>query len=252
MKQEELWWAQRAKAHWLKNGDLNTKYFHKKASKRKRKNTITSIQDHSGATWQDSTKLHSIFLDYFQNIFDSSYSYFDNTIYDVVNNMISTHDYNFLNIPFIALEVKEASRNIKADSVPGPDGLTALFYHKYWEVIGPDILDYVLNILNNEGSIKEINHTYISHIPKVKIPIKPEEFRPISLCNVILKIVTKTLSNRIKQILPNIVHENQSAFLSRRLITDNSLIASETLHYINKPRKKRMVLLESNLILQGL
>lgn len=131
LKQEELWWAQRAKAHWLKNGDLNTKYFHKKASQRKRKNTITSIQDHSGTTWQDNTKLHSIFLDYFQNIFDSSYAYFDNTIYDVVNNMISTQDYNFLNIPFIPLEVKEASRNIKADSVPGPDGLTALFNHKY-------------------------------------------------------------------------------------------------------------------------
>lgn len=73
----------------------------------------------------------------------------------------------------------------------------------------------------------------------MKIPIKPDEFRPISLCNVILKIVTKTLSNRIKQILSNIVHENQSAFLSRRLITAKSLIAFETLHYINKPRKKK-------------
>jgi len=238
LKQEELWWDQRAKAHWFKNGDLNTKYFHQKSSQRKRKNTITNIQDHSGTTWQDNTKLHSIFLDYFQNIFDSSYDYFDNTIYDVVNNMISTQDYNFLNTPFTALEVKEASRNIKANFAPGPDGLTALFYHQYWEIIGPDILDYVLNILNNEGSIKDINHTYISLIPKVKTPIKPEEFRPISLCNVILKIITKTLANRIKQILPNIVHKNQSAFLSGRLVTDNSLITFETFHYINKPRKK--------------
>jgi len=136
--------------------------------------------------------------------------------------------------------VQDAIRNLKANSAPGPDGLTALFYQKYWETIGPDILDYTLNILNNEGSIKDINHTYISLIPKVSSPTEPEEFRPISLSNVILKIITKTMANRIKQILPHIVHENKSAFLPGRLITDNSLIVFETLNYINKPMKKNI------------
>jgi hypothetical protein len=89
-----------------------------------------------------------------------------------------------------------------------------------------------LNILNNHGSLKYINHTYISLIPKVK-----SDFRPISLCNVILKIITKTLANRIKQILPNIITDQQSTF-PERLFTDNSLIVFETFHYINKPRKK--------------
>jgi len=95
-----------------------------------------------------------------------------------------------------------------------------------------------LNILNNHGNLKDINHTYISLIPKVKCPMFPFEFRPISLCNVILKIITKTLANRIKQVLPNIINDQQSAFLPGRLITDNSLIVFETFHYINKPRKK--------------
>lgn len=237
LKQEELWWSQRAKAHWLKNGDLNTKYFHQKASQRKRKNTITSIQDNSGNTWQESTKLNSIFIDYFNNIFNSSYDHYDDVIFNVVNNRITIQDYNFLNTPFTALEIKEAIRNLKANSAPGPDGLTALFYQQYWDIIGSDIIEYTLNILNNEGDIKDINHTYISLIPKIKTPSKPEEFRPISLCNVLLKIITKTLANRIKVILPNIVYENQSAFLLVRLITDNSLIAFESFNYINKPRK---------------
>lgn len=75
-------------------------------------------------------------------------------------------------------------------------------------------------------------------IPKINPPNLPSEFRPISICNVILKIVTKTLANRIKKILPNIINEFQSAFLYGRLITDNSLIAFEMFHYIRKPRKK--------------
>lgn len=132
----------------------------------------------------------------------------------------------------------EAIKNLKANSAPEPDGFTALFYQKYWSTIGPDILDFVLNILNNDGDTKTINHTYISLIPKVFSPTKPEDYRPISLCNVLLKIITKTLANMINQILPNIIHENQSAFLPGRLITDNSLIVFETLNYINKTRKK--------------
>jgi hypothetical protein len=139
---------------------------------------------------------------------------------------------------FSSQEIQEAISNLKANSAPGPDGLTALFYQKYWDIIGPDIVNYILDILNNEGSISDINHTYISLIPKIPSPTKPEEFRPISLCNVILKIITKTMANRIKQILPHIVHDNQSAFLPGRLITDNSLIVFETLNYIKKPRKK--------------
>jgi len=58
------------------------------------------------------------------------------------------------------------------------------------------------------------------------------------LCNVILKTITKTLANRVKQILPNIIKDYQSAFLPGRIITDNSFIVFETLNYIRKPRKK--------------
>lgn len=113
-----------------------------------------------------------------------------------------------------------------------------MFYQKYWEIIGPDILDYTLNILKNGAPLLSINKTYISLIPKTNFPNTPSDYRPISLCNVILKIITKIIANRIKQILPNIVHENQSAFLSGRLITNNSLLVFKTLHYLKKPRKK--------------
>lgn len=84
---------------------------------------------------------------------------------------------------------------------PGPDGLPALFYQKYWNIVGKDVEELVLKILNDNMSPESLNQTFIVLIPKCKNPISPKDFRPISLCNVVLKIVTKTIANRVKHIL---------------------------------------------------
>lgn len=73
-------------------------------------------------------------------------------------------------------------------------------------------------------------------IPKVKKTRKSDEFRPISLCNVIYKLISKVLAKRLKFILPSSVVETQSAFVPGRLITTNVMMAYETLHYMNKKR----------------
>lgn len=63
------------------------------------------------------------------------------------------------------------------------------------------------------------------------------EFRSISLGNVLYKLVTMTLVMRLKDILPHVVTENQSAFIPSRLITDNALIALELCHTMKKRSK---------------
>ena len=121
---------------------------------------------------------------------------------------------------------------MKPISAPGPEGMPPLFYHSFWPLISKDICLAVLDCLNNFHIPSVINCTNITLIPKVKSPKSITDFRPISLCNVVYKIVSKVLANRLKVILPAVVFENQSVFQAGRVIMDNIFMDFETLHYL--------------------
>ena len=95
----------------------------------------------------------------------------------------------------------------------------------------------VLNLLNSNMSIADINKTNIALVPKVKHPTRMKEPRLISLSNVVYKLISKTLVNWLKSVLPQIISKNQSVFLSERLITDNVLVAFELMHYLDHKKE---------------
>lgn len=112
---------------------------------------------------------------------------------------------------------------------PGPDGFPALFYQKDWDVVGLNTTNNCLEILNAKKGIEDQNKTNIILIPKSVNPQTNGDYRPISLCNVRYKIVTKVLANQLKHIR-KIVYEVQSAFIPGRLIIDNIIVGHECLH----------------------
>lgn len=187
--------------------------------------------------WFGEENVERLLINYFSDLFSTSYPTGIGSTCDVVKGKLSADHKSICARQFTGEEIIEAINQMHLLKSPRPDGLPALFFHKYWQIVGRDVQELVLEILNDKRAPDEINKTFIVLIPKGKNPSSPKDFRPISLWNVVMKIVTKVIANKIKLILPEIIDEEQSAFVKGRLITDNALIALECFHWMKKKKK---------------
>ena len=121
--------------------------------------------------------------------------------------MVSSSINAKLTKPYTREEVDIAIKNMAPMTAPGPDGVPPIFYRTFWPDIGLEVSNAVLSCLNSGTLLKSINHTFITLIPKVNNLESMTEFRPISLCNVIYKILSKVIANRLKPILNSIISE---------------------------------------------
>lgn len=112
-----------------------------------------------------------------------------------------------------------------------PDGIPGLFYQRFWYVVGKNVVDYVLDFLNNQNLNHQLNFTHIVLIPKCQAPDIITQYRLISLSNVIFKIASKAITNRLKPHMNKIISETQSAFVPNRLISNNVRVAYEVNHF---------------------
>ena len=121
----------------------------------------------------------------------------------------------------------------------GPDGMPPLVYQHFWPTMQHDVTSAILSWLNSGILPKPINHTLITLVLKLDNPELVSDFRPISLCNVLYKIYSKVLANRFKKFLPSLITEHQFAFAKDRLISDNIMVAFETLHHMKQHNSGR-------------
>ena len=148
------------------------------------------------------------------------------------SRVVNSEMNQYLLAEFTKSEVDIALKQMSPLKAPRPDGLPPIFFQHYWDKIGGDVVKAVLTWLNSNTICPSFNHTYITLIPKVKCPQKVTEFHPIALCNILCKLVSKVLANRLKKLLPDIISESQSAFQSDKAISNSILVAFESLNHM--------------------
>ena len=131
LESEEIMWDQRLMMQWLGLGDRNTKYFHTRASDRRRRNTIKSIMDENG-NWHDSIDgIVEVVVSYFKNLYTTSCLFCILEVLDTIPTRVIEDMNQLLIQEFTRVEVEVALKQIHPTKTPGSDGMFAMFFQKY-------------------------------------------------------------------------------------------------------------------------
>lgn len=236
--QEETLWRNKSRETWLTCKDLNTKFFHTSTLIRRRSNAVDFLKTNSGNWTSDRLEIGSNFVSHFSNLFSSSNSPIEDEMLDLFSPTITDDENQTLCSVPSELEVFQALSSFGSTKAPGPDGFTALFYKRYWSIVKFDVLNFVWSFFQDNILLKEQNHTFIALIPKQSGSHTVHHYRPISLCNIVYKLITKILANRLKILLPKIISPLQSAFVPNRNIQDNTILAHELIHSFKNKKGK--------------
>jgi hypothetical protein len=160
-------------------------------------------------------------------------------VLDAIPQKVTAEMNESLNLSYTDEEIRVALFQMGPTKAPGPDGFPALFYQTHWEFLKIEICSAVRSFLTGDPIPEGFCDSVVVLIPKTTNPQVLKNFRPISLCNILYKIASKVMANRLKLVLPDVVSENQSAFVHGRLITDNALITFECLYTVKKQHVNR-------------
>ncbi|CAL1382460.1 unnamed protein product [Linum trigynum] len=234
-KDAELFWSQRSRVSFLKEGDQNTSFFHASTVHRKQRNKISSLKDEEGAIITNPDELTDHVTTFYQTLFTRAERIDSSALQDFPKLVTNEINEALVLIPTNE-EIKQAVFDLGSTKSPDPDGFAGLFFRRFWTKIGPRFCKEVQVFFQTSIMPQGWNDTHIALIPKVLSPESIKQFRPISCCNFRYKVLSKIMSNRIKRWLPGLVSESQAAFTGGRLIQDNIIIVHEVLHHFKTRR----------------
>ena len=201
LHQDELFWQQRSRSIWLPIGDKNTKFFHQ----RRRKNHISGIQDVDGSWKTSEDQITQVAENYFQDLFTLVNPTDMGSVLDVVDKRFTSEMNDSLLQWYITEEIRQTLFQMHPSKSPGPDGMSPFFFQKFWNIMGDDVIEAILLVLNSKHMLHKMNFTHIVLIPKKNDPLMMANYRPISLTNIVSRILSKVMENRLKLVLPNVI-----------------------------------------------
>ncbi|XP_039138794.1 uncharacterized protein LOC120276131 [Dioscorea cayenensis subsp. rotundata] len=215
-RQNSIKWAQRARLMWVLCGDQNTSLFHNSIRSRNHQNSIPFITDSNGIGLLNSKDIENAFCDFYTNLWSDQSALSVEEVYLALPNDLPTISAGE------ALALTVSILNFSVSS--GMKSVISLF-------------DAVSHFFNNSVLPNSWGRTYITLVPKKPNPNTVVDFRPISLCNVCYKIISKLLTNRLKDVLPKVIGREQCGFVSNRSPFDNIIALQEVVHSMDRDTK---------------
>lgn len=188
--------------------------------------------DHQGGAVMDHEEIREIIYEYYKQLFGSEERRgvtLSENAWSESRRVTKTQN-NDLIKPFSIEEAERVVKEMKENIAPGLDELSVAFFKSFWGVIREEIKAMIDDLNENKFDLARLNYGVINLIPKIQEANEVKQYRPICVSNVIFKIFTKMMSNRLTELADSIIGKNQSAFIKGRYIVDSAVILHEVLH----------------------
>lgn len=163
---------------------------------KRRRNSIDFIKNDEGHWISSRDNIGRCFEQFYRSLFSSSHPSIPNDLDDLISPCLLDDDREMLVTIPSPEEIGEVLFSMGSNKAPGPDGMSTLFYKFYWNIIGGEVVEAVSSFFIRGFMLRELNHSFIVLIPKNSNAATVQQYRPISLCNVLYKIVSKLLANK--------------------------------------------------------
>jgi hypothetical protein len=218
LEKQRIYWMQRERIKWATLGDENIKFFHINATIRHNKNSIMVFKDRNGIEKNNHDDKAQLLWEAFKERLGTSE--FTQMHFDLNTLLSPSVGLQYLILPFQKEEIDSIVSNLPNEKSPGLDGFNTEFLKKCWPVIKEEFYGMCFDFFDHSLCIQSINGSYITLIPKVPNPEIVNDYRPISLVNSSIKLITKILANRLQNVILQLTHQNQYGFLKNRSIQD--------------------------------
>lgn len=196
---EETFMRQKSRVSWLKEGDMNSTYFHRAIVTRRTRNHIYILLDDNGQKIERKKDLQQHCVDYLSSllVYQELSNLPVNSVSVLLQFKCNEDDTIRLTSPVLNDDIKRTLFSLPHNKAPGPDGYPVEFFIGCWDFVGEDVVQAVKIIFSMDQLLRQLNATILSPVPKTVDASRIFDFRLIICCNPIYKFIYKILSKRL-------------------------------------------------------